>query len=154
MREVSWEGRGGFGVRYEGEGVYPEVEVSGTIDAKGADFILNNVEYAGQQLKGSLNVLYSSLTNPLENMQALYSFSSIDDERANIEGTIQAIEGKITAAITRASLPIERFISPSLNIVGDLQLQGTASIYVPKMEVLAGTICLLLNFSSHFKKQR
>jgi len=132
--------------------VYPEVEVSGTIDAKGADFILNNVEYAGQQLKGSLNVIYSSLTNPLENMQALYSFSSIDDERANIEGTIQAIEGKITAAITRASLPIERFISPSLNIVGDLQLQGTASIYVPKDGSIGWDNLSLAEFQFTFQK--
>ncbi len=129
----------GLGVRYEGEGVYPEVEVSGTVDAQGADFILHSVKYAGQRLKGSLNAQYSSLTNPLENMQAHYSFSSVDDERAKIEGTIQALEGKITAAITGTSIPIEQFISSSLNIVGDIQFQGTASMSVETGKKLSWT---------------
>ncbi|MEN6297735.1 MAG: translocation/assembly module TamB domain-containing protein [Rectinema sp.] len=125
----AWEGTvERLGVRYEGEGEYPEVLVSGTIDAKGANLAIDSIKYAGKQLKGTINVQYSSLMNPLKNMQALYSFTSIEDERAKIEGTVQALEGKITAAITGTSIPIEQFLSSSSNIAGDVQFQGTASI--------------------------
>jgi hypothetical protein len=118
----------GLGVRYEGEGEYPEVQVSGTVDAQGANLTIDNIKYAGKQLKGLINVKYSSLTNFLKNMQANYSFTSIEDERAKIEGTIQSLEGKITIAITGNSIPIEQFVPSSLDIAGDMQFQGTASI--------------------------
>jgi hypothetical protein len=79
----AWEGTvERLGVRYEGEGEYPEVLVSGTVDAKGANLAIDSIKYAGKQLKGTINVQYSFIDESIKNMQALYSFTSIEDERA------------------------------------------------------------------------
>jgi len=129
----------GLGVGYEGEKAYPELELSGSINAQGANFNLLNVTYAGQQLKGSLNVQYSSLIHLLENMQGHFSFSGLDDARAQIEGTIQSHKGMVSAAITGTSIPLERFMPPSLNVVGDIQFQGAASMSVALGKKLSWT---------------
>ncbi len=115
------------GVRYEGEGVYPQLEVSGTVDAKGAKLTIDYFEYNARKLKGELTITYASIDSIIRDFDASYTLSSIDYERAEIEGTIKSKDGIIDAAITANALPIEQFIPSSLKIAGDLQLKGKAS---------------------------
>ena len=129
-----WYEKGSWGgelervrVRYEGEGEYPEVEVSGTITPQNANLSVENIKYDGKELKGIITANYSSLITLMKNVQVDYSFSALENERAKIEGNIKAIDGKVAVSIHGAAIPLEQFVPSSLNITGDVQFQGSAA---------------------------
>jgi hypothetical protein len=143
-----WYEKGGWGlvltdvgVGYEGEGVYPQVAVSGTVDAKGAKLKIDYFEYDTKKLKGELAITYASIGSIIKDFDASYTLSSMDYERTKIEGTIKSKDGILDAAITAQAVPIEQFIPSSLKIAGDLQLKGKATAS------LNGSTFSLANFS-------
>ncbi len=132
-----WYEAGGWGISlegmslsYEGESKYPEVKVSGLIGEQGADLDVDYLQYAGQSLKGSMIIQYSSIANLLKDTKIDYSFLDIKTDRTILEGGIVALDDKLEVAIKTSSIPLEEVFPSTFNISGDIELKGSSTISI------------------------
>ncbi|HPB06687.1 MAG TPA: hypothetical protein PKW39_00570, partial [Rectinema sp.] len=120
----------GISLRYEGEGVYPELRVSGSAGEQEANLNIDYLQYAGQSLKGSMAIQYSSIANLLKDTKINYSFLSIETNRPILEGRIVALDNNLEVSIIASSIPLEEILPSTLNISGDIELKGSATILI------------------------